>query len=119
HVFGGNKGVLLSLFSTFDTDRNGIVDIPEVVSALILCSKLKMQMKWKLLFDLNDENLDNELSEAEIDMMMLSCHRGMAKMMSKSNNVSIQSLHGIAAFVFRAVDRGEWLGGGRGGNGVV
>jgi len=85
HIFGGNKGVLLSLFHSFDTDRNGLVDVHEVLSCMILCSKMKAEPKWRVLFDLHDENGDAELSEAEIDMMMISCHRGMAKMINRSH----------------------------------
>ena len=61
--------MLLALFTTFDTDRNGLVDVLEPLSALIICSKLKTNMKWKLLFDLNDENQDDELSEVRSDQI--------------------------------------------------
>eukprot|EP00520_Triparma_pacifica_P010583 CAMPEP_0118651478 /NCGR_PEP_ID=MMETSP0785-20121206/10807_1 /TAXON_ID=91992 /ORGANISM="Bolidomonas pacifica, Strain CCMP 1866" /LENGTH=229 /DNA_ID=CAMNT_0006543933 /DNA_START=44 /DNA_END=730 /DNA_ORIENTATION=+ len=104
HIFGGNKGVLLSLFSSFDTDRNGLVDVQEVLSALILCCNVQPVTKWRMLFELHDENFDNELSEPEIDMMMISCHRGMAKMMSRTH-MSNSSIHGIANYMFNAIDR--------------
>ncbi len=70
HIFGGNKGVVIATFTSFDTDRNGLVDVNECFSVLILSASLPPLQRARLLFDLHDENLDQELSKhGEIAMM--------------------------------------------------
>ena len=44
-------------------------------------------------------------SQHEIDMMMVSCHRGLAKMTGNQHHKSGMSLHGIAKFIFDHIDR--------------
>lgn len=56
HIFGENE----SSFIIWDNDKNGLVDVLEVFSGLVVFSNSKFEDKIRFLyeiFDLNEENL--------------------------------------------------------------
>ena len=62
-VFGGNNGITMAMFEGFDTDRNKLVDLHECFAVLVLTAKLPVVTRLRLLFELHDENGDDELSK--------------------------------------------------------
>ena len=53
----------MAMFEGFDTDRNKLVDLHECFAVLVLTAKLPVVTRLRLLFELHDENGDDELSK--------------------------------------------------------
>ncbi|GMH98199.1 hypothetical protein TrVE_jg14248 [Triparma verrucosa] len=104
NVFGGNNGITMAMFEGFDTDRNKLVDLHECFAVLVLTAKLPVVTRLRLLFELHDENGDDELSKLEIEIMMLSCLRGMAKMIG-NYVMSEVKINALSEFIFTSIDR--------------
>ena len=83
NVFGANGGTAEAVFRGFDTDRNGLVDLHECFAVLILMAKMPYVARLRTLFELHDENSDDQLSQHEVEILMLSCVRGMCKVIGR------------------------------------
>ena len=60
--------------------------------------------RLRILFEVHDENSDDELSKAEVEIMFLSCIRGMCKMVGRLE-MSTQKIHGLSEYIFTSLDR--------------
>ncbi|GMI22330.1 hypothetical protein TeGR_g4081, partial [Tetraparma gracilis] len=76
----------------------------ECFGALALCSSVAPLVKCKMVFDFHDEDCSNTLSKHELEMVIMSSVRGMAKMLG-TEPFSLVKIEAVAEWVFKQVDR--------------
>ena len=67
------------LFTTFDSDKDGKVDFFEVISVLIICSRVSPLAKIRMLFQLFDLGNKNMLNKQELTLLIACLLNGLSK----------------------------------------
>ncbi len=68
-----------ALFSTFDSDKDGKVDFFEVISVLIICSRVSPLAKIRMVYQLFDLGNKTMLNQQELTLLITCVLNGISK----------------------------------------
>ena len=68
-----------TLFNFLDDDSNGLIDVNEFFTILVLFSESNPEDRMRFLFDLFDTNANGYLEEIDLQFMFYSCVGGLTK----------------------------------------
>ena len=68
-IFSGNR----TAFEIWDQEKNGLIDVFELFSGLVIFANGNLENKTRFLFEIFDINEANHLSTIDIEFMIYSC----------------------------------------------